>query len=68
MRLCKDCIYLEGGIKNTDHTCEAPENDDIDLVTGEAQRRKTPEQMRSAWNSGQRKDCGVEGVWWKARG
>lgn len=67
MRACKDCIYLVGGIKNTKHTCEAPENDDINLVTGASVRRKTPEMLRSAWNSGGRQDCGVEGIWFQAR-
>lgn len=67
VRACKDCKHFKGGIKSTEHTCKAPENFGPNLVTGVTEYRKTPEQLRSAWNSGDHNICGYEGLWWEKR-
>lgn len=66
MRACRDCVHLEGGIKNTVHVCTNPFNRGLNLVTGEMEYQRTPEVLRSQWNVADN-GCLPRGLWWEPK-
>lgn len=60
-KFCRDCLHYHPG---TPSSCRAPENTEINLVTGE---EIFPRYSAAANRSFDTAGCSKEGKWWKPK-